>query len=150
MKTSWNLIVFLLIMSIFFYPGCGNAYKKDTKNDSKVSLEDIEKETPETDTTAVAYLEQEKKIFQEYIGEKIEQLEPKIEALKDAAKKLTDDAGAEMNQQIQRLEKLKDHIKEKLTELNKKGFDSVEKSQKQFLIKWEELKKSYDSIVNEK
>jgi hypothetical protein len=37
-----------------------------------------------------------------------------------------------------------------MRELNKKGADSWEESEKEFIKEWEELKKSYDSIVNKK
>lgn len=75
---------------------------------------------------------------------------PKIEALKEKTKELTDDARVEMDRQIQKLEKLNGNLKGKLTELNKKGADSWEESKKEFIKEWEELKKSYDSIVNKK
>ncbi len=150
MKISRNMIFILLMMSISFYLGCGNADKEDTVGKSKTSVEDIKKEATETVDKALTYLEQKKKKFQGQIEEKIEQLGPKIEALKEKTKGLTDDAGVEMDHQIQKLEKLKDNLKGKLTELNKKGADSWEKSKKEFLKEWEELKKSYDRIVNKK
>ena len=116
MKTNMNrLLLAFLLGSLLAVSACGK--KEEGRPPSKVSAEDVKKETKEAIGTAMEYTKQERDEFVSKAQKELDELNPKIEEIKKKAQEATGEAKAKLDEQIKRLQQEQKAAAEKLEEL---------------------------------
>jgi TolA-binding protein len=116
METNMNrLLLAFLLGSLLAVSACSK--KEESRPPSKVSAEDVKKETKEAIGTAMDYAKQERDGFASKAQKDLDELNLKIEELKKKAQEATGEAKAKLDEQIKRLQQEQKAAAEKLDEL---------------------------------
>jgi len=126
-----------LFVSSLFLAACGNQDQAE-QPESKVTAQDLKKESKEALNTAMAYTEQKKEAYQKQIEAELKAYEEKLDKLKDGAMGLKDDAKAEYDRQIGALEQKMKSASEKFNALKSASGET-----------WDDVKSAMDKAVDE-
>lgn len=137
MKLKSSAIIVPLFVSSLFLAACGNQ-DQAKEPESKVTAQDVKKESKEALNTAVAYTEQKKEAYQKQIEAELKAYDQKLDKLKAGAMGLKDDAKAEYNQQIDMLEQKIKSASEKFNALKSASGET-----------WDDVKSGMDKAVDE-
>lgn len=116
MKTNMNrLLLAFLLGSLLAVSACSK--KEEDRPPSKVSTEDVKKETKEAIGTAMDYAKQERDEFVGKAQKELDEINPKMEELKKKAQEATGEAKVKLDEQIKRLQQEQKAAAEKLDKL---------------------------------
>ena len=146
MKIKFSAIIVSLFVSSLFLAACGNQ-DQAKEPESKVTAQDVKKESKEALNTAVAYTEQKKEAYQKQIEAELKAYDQKLDKLKAGAMGLKDDAKAEYNQQIDMLEQKIKSASEKFNALKSASGEAWDDVKSGMDTAVDELRNTYDNVI---
>ncbi len=135
---SLALLAFSLFWSVSFLAACSSWDKSVEEKKGRVTAEDVKRETGEALETTRAYTLQQRDEFLKEMDVKLKQLDRQIDELKVKAKVARAQSKAELEEQINQLEKERDTARRKLEELRASGAE-----------KWKDLKSQAEIAMND-
>ena len=135
-----------LFVSSLFLAACNNQ-DQAKQPESKVTAQDVKKESKEALNTAVAYTEQKKEAYQKEIEAELKAYDQKLDKLKAGAMGLKDDAKAEYNQQIDMLEQKIKSASEKFNALKSASGEAWDDVKSGMDKAGNELRDAYDNVI---
>ena len=137
MKIKSSAIILPLFLSSLFLAACSNQDQAE-QPESKVTAQDVKKESKEASNAAVAYPEQKKEAYQQQIEAELKAFDQKLDKLKAGAMGLKDEAKVEYNQKIALLEQKKKSASETFNTLKSASGET-----------WNDMKSGMDKAVDE-
>ncbi|MBE7547641.1 MAG: hypothetical protein H3C64_07390 [Candidatus Kuenenia stuttgartiensis] len=135
-----------LFVSMFFMTSCNK--KTPEKGETKVSTEEVKRETGEALETKKTYLTQQKEKYQKDAESTLNYLSDKIKDLQAKAGQAGADTKAKYNEIIEGLQKKQGEAQDKLNELKLKSADAWEDVKSGMDAALESLKSSYNDAVS--
>lgn len=135
-----------LCVPLFFMTSCSK--KSPEKGETKVSAEEVKRETGETLETAKTYLAQQKEKYQESAESTLNDLNDKIKGLQAKAEQAGADTKAKYNEIIEGPQKKQGEAQNKLHDLKSKSADAWEDVKSGMDAALENLKNSYNDAVS--
>mgnify|MGYP006425456469 CR=1 FL=1 len=147
-----NLIqaLFATAFILFTVTSCGSdeQEKKDQKQEVEQELSDLKDETKDVGNSIGDLLKEEKGEFEKSAEKVLGDLESKIAMLKEKAAEKKDDA--DLQEQIDALEKKANTLEEEIKEMDKKAGEEWNQSKEIIKKEFEDLKKEVDNASSEK
>ena len=109
---------------------------------------DIKKEAEDLAKTTMAYTEEQKALYQEKIKEKIEQYSQKLMELQTKMVMLNEQAKANLAAEMENLNRKKQEVAEKASEINAASGEAYEDLKKGLESSLEEMDKAFDQAMS--
>jgi len=138
MKRNGLKIIVIVIVCLGLLVACGEDKKVPAKSKTKVTAQDVQRETKEALKTTLAYTQQQKDEYQKRVETKIKEYDQKINELKKKAEVLKEEKKAEFDKKIEELQKKRTSASKKLQNLKSASGKA-----------WEDLKNGMDASMNE-
>ncbi len=135
-----------LFVSLFFMTSCNR--KTPEKGETKVSTEEVKRETGEALETKKTYMAQQKEKYQKDAESTLNYLNDKIKDLQAKAGQAGTDTKAKYNEIIEGLQKKQGEAQDKLNDLKSKSADAWEDVKSGMDAALENLKNSYNEAVS--
>ena len=138
--------VVAICVPLFFMTSCGK--KTPEKVETRVSSQDVNRETGEALETTKTYLAQQKEKYQKDAESTLNDLNDKIKGLQSKAEQAGTDIKAKYNEIIEGLRKKQGEAQNKLNDLKSKSADAWEDVKSGMDAALENLKNSYNDAVS--
>ncbi len=138
--------VVAIFISMLFITSCSK--KTPEKAETKVSSEDVKRETGKALETTKTYLAQQKEKYQKDAESTLNDLNDKIKGLQSKAEQAGTDTKAKYNEIIEGLRKKQGEAQNKLNDLKAKSADAWEDIKSGMDAALENLKNSYSDAVS--
>lgn len=135
-----------ICVPLFFMASCSK--KTPEKVETRVSSEDVKRETGEALETTKTYLAQQKEKYQKDAESTLNDLNDKIKGLQSKAEQAGTDTKAKYNEIIEGLRKKQGEAQNKLNDLKSKSADAWEDVKSGMDAALENLKNSYNDAVS--
>jgi TolA-binding protein len=137
----------LMLAGLFAAVGCDQKHAVQTPG--KVTSEDVRRDAGQAVDTAVEYSQQTKEDFQKELDTQLNELDVKIDKLREKGRDLKDEAKANWEQKMTALETKRDAARAKLDEVGRASAEAWKDVQKGAQSAWDDLDKAFHDASKE-
>ena len=142
-----RLFWMMMLAMLFVAQGCERNPADQTPG--KVTSEDVHRDAGQAVDTAGEYSQQTKEDFQKKLNTQLNELDAKIDKLREKGRDLKDEAKVKWEQKMTELETKRDAARAKLDEVGRSSAEAWKDVQKGAQSAWDELDKAFHEASRE-
>jgi TolA-binding protein len=138
-----------VLMMVVLFAALGCEQKSADRTPGKVTSEDVRRDAGQAVNTAAEYSRQTMEDFQKKLEAQLDDLDAKIEKLREKGRDLNGEARANWDRKMVDLEKKREAARDKLAEVGHSSAEAWKDVQKGAQSAWDELDKAFHDASGE-